>query len=67
MRFTKNLTEDPSSFKEIFSMIKGKTIKNAVDLGNEFQLHLSDDHVLRITRTEVNLLRTKNPPDKNDE
>ena len=64
MRFTKNLTEDPSSFKEIFSIIEGKTIKNAVDIGNEFQLHLSDDYTLRISGTEVNLLRTKNTPDK---
>jgi len=64
MRFTKNLTEDPSSFKEISSIIEGKTIKNAVDVGNEFQLHLSDDYTLRINGTEVNLLKTKNPPDK---
>lgn len=64
MRFTKNLTEDPSSFKEIFSIIEGKAIKNAIDFGNEFQLHLSDDYMLRISGTEVNLLRTKNPPDK---
>ena len=64
MRFTKNLTEDPSSFKEIFSIIEGKTIKNAADIGNEFQLHLSDDYTLRINGTEVNLLKTKNPPDK---
>ena len=64
MRFTKNLTEDPSSFKEISSIIEGKTIKNSVDVGNEFQLHLSDDYTLRISGTEVNLLRTKNLPDK---
>ena len=64
MRFTKNLTEDPSSFKEIFSIIEGKTIKNAVDVGNEFQLYLSDDYMLRISGTEVNLLRTKDLQDK---
>jgi hypothetical protein len=64
MRYTKNQTEDPSSFKEIFSLIKDKTIKNAVDVGNEFQLHLSDDYMLRISGTEVNLLITKNSQDK---
>ena len=64
MRYTKNLTEDPSSFKEIFILIKGKTIKNALDVGNEFQLQLSDDYMLRISGTEVNLVIPKNPPDK---
>jgi len=66
MRFTKNLTEEPSSLREILSIIKGKTINNAVDFGNEFQLNLSDDYMLRITGTEVNLFSTKNPPDKDD-
>ena len=64
MRFTKHQTEDPSSFKEILSLIDGKIITNAVDVRNEFHLYLSDDYVLRITKTEVNLLRTKNPSDK---
>jgi len=64
MRYTKNQTEDPTSFKEIFSLIEGKTIKNAVDVGNEFQLQLSDDYMLRISGTEVNLVIPKNPPDK---
>ena len=64
MRYTKNLTEDPSSFKEVFSLIEGKTIKNAVDVGKEFQLHLSDDSILKISGTEVNLLSSKNQPDK---
>jgi len=64
MRYTKNLTEDPSSFKEVFSLIEGKTIKNAEDVGFEFQLQLSDDYMLRISGTEVNLVIPKNPPDK---
>ena len=64
MRYTKNKTEDSSSLKEIVSLIKDKTIKNAVDVRNEFQLQLSDDYMLRISGTEVNLLITKNPPDK---
>jgi hypothetical protein len=59
-----NKTEDPSSFKEIFSLIEGKTIINAVDVGYEFQLQLSDDYVLRISGTEVNLSIPKNSPDK---
>lgn len=46
MRYTKNQTEDPSSFKEIFSLIKSKTIKNVKDTGNEFQLQLSDNYIL---------------------
>ncbi len=66
MRFTKNATEDYSSLKEILSIIKGKTVNDAIDFGNEFQLHLSDNYVLRITGTEVNLFSTKNPPDKDD-
>ena len=64
MRYTKNRTEDPSSFKEILSLIKGKTIKNLIDVGNQIQLQLSDDYLLRISSTEVNLLITKNLPDK---
>ena len=64
MRYTKNQTEDPSSFKEIFSLIKGKTINNATDVRNEFQLQLSDDYMLRISGTEVNLFITKKPPYK---
>ena len=64
MRYTKNQTEDPSSFKEVFSLIEGKTIKNAEDVGFEFQLQLSDDYILRISGTEVNLSIPKNPPDK---
>ena len=64
MRFTKNSTEESSSLIEILSLMKGKTINNAVDFGNEFQLHLSDDYVLRIIGTEVNLFSTKNPTDK---
>lgn len=66
MRFTKNATEDSSSLEEILRLIKGKTVNNAVDFGNEFQLHLSDDYVLRLTGTEVNLYSTKNPTDKKD-
>jgi hypothetical protein len=66
MRYTKNQTEDPSSIKELVSLIKGKTIKHAVDMRKEFHLQLSDDYVLRISGTEVNLLRTTNPPNKND-
>ena len=64
MRYSKNQTEDPSSFKEIISLIEGKTIKNAADVGYEFQLHLSDDYMLRISGTDVNLLIPKNPPDQ---
>lgn len=62
MRFTENITEVPSSLSKIVNLIKGKTIENAVDLGNEFQLVLSDDYTLRFTREEVNLWRsnTKN-------
>ena len=67
MRYTENQTEDPSSLKEIFSLIEGKTIKNAEDVGFEFQLQLSDDYTLRISGTEVNLLIPKNPSDKNNE
>lgn len=67
MRYTKNQTEDPSSFKEIFSLIEGKTIKNAKDVGFEFQLQLSDDYTLRISGTEVNLLIPKNPSEKENE
>jgi hypothetical protein len=59
-----NQTEDPSSFKEVFSLIKDKTIINAEDVGFEFQLHLSDDYMLRISGTEVNILIPKNPPEK---
>ena len=64
MRYTKNQTEDPSSYKEVASLIEGKTITNAVDVGNEFQLQLSDDYMLRVSGTEVNLLIPKNPPAK---
>ena len=64
MRYTKNRTENSSSLKEILSLIEGKTIKNAVDVGKEFQLHLSDDSILKISGTEVNLLSSNNPPDK---
>ena len=64
MRYTKNQAEDPSSFHEIACLIEGKTITYAVDVGNEFQLQLSDDYVLRVSGTEVNLLVPTNPPDK---
>jgi len=64
MKFTKNLTKDPSSFKEIWSLIEGKTVKSAGDFGTEFQIGLSDDYMLKISGTRVNLVRTKNPPDK---
>jgi len=56
MRYTKNLTEEPSSLKEIFNLIEGKAIKQVIDLGNEFQLQLSNDFLLKISGTEVNLL-----------
>ena len=64
MRYTKNQTEDPSSDKEIFSLIEGKTIKNAEDVGDEFQLQLNDGYILKISGTEANLWITENPPDK---
>jgi hypothetical protein len=64
MRYTTNLTEQPSSIYEIFSLIEGKIIKKAADVGNEFQLQLSDDYLLRISGTEVNLVIPKNPPKK---
>ena len=49
MRNIKSQTEDPSSFKEISSLIKGKTIMGALDVGNEFQLQLSNDYMLKIS------------------
>ena len=64
MRYTTNLTETPSNIYEIFNLIEGKIIKKAADVGNEFQLHLSDDYMLRISGTEVNLVIPKNPPEK---
>jgi len=64
VRYTKNLTEDPSSLTEISSLIEGKTIKKAVDVGNEFQIHFSDDYMLRISGTDINFLRIKNAPDQ---
>lgn len=64
MRYTKNQTEDPSSFQEVVGIIEGKTIITAVDVGTEFQLQLSDDYTLRISGTEVNLLMPKSLPDK---
>lgn len=66
MRFSNNATEDPSSLDKILDLIKGKTINDAADFGNEFQLHLSDEYVLRITGTEVNLFRngSQNKEDK---
>jgi hypothetical protein len=64
MKFTKNLTENPSSFEEIWSIIEGKTIKSAGDFGTEFQIGLSDDYMLRISESRVNLVRTKNPLEK---
>lgn len=64
LRFTKNLTEDPSSFEEIWSIIENKTIKSAGDFGTEFQIGLSDDYMLKISADRVNIVRTKNPPEK---
>jgi hypothetical protein len=64
MKFTKNLTENPSSFEEIWSIIEGKTIKSAGDFGTEFQIGRSDDYMLRISESRVNLARTKNPLEK---
>ncbi len=57
MRYTRNQTEDSSNIYEIFSLIEGKKITKAADMGNEFQLHLSDDYILRIIGTEVNLIK----------
>lgn len=64
MKFTKNLTEDESSFEEIWDRIEGKTIKSAGDFETEYQIGLSDDYMLRISADRVNLVRTKNPVDK---
>ena len=64
MRYTTNQTEDPSSIHEIFNLIEGKTITKAADMGNEFQLHLSDNYLLRISGTEVNLVIPQKPSDK---
>jgi hypothetical protein len=61
MRYTTNQTEDPSSIYEIFSLIEGKIIIKAADMGNEFQLHLNDDSILRISGTEVNLVLPQKP------
>ena len=61
MRYTTSQTEDPSSIYKIFSLIEGKTITKAADMGTEFQLHLSDDYILRISGTEVNLILPKKP------
>jgi|GEM_PF-4653666 len=63
MNFTKNLTEDPSNFEEIWQLIEGKTIKSAADFGEEYQIGLSEDYMLKISGTRVNLVRTRNPPD----
>jgi len=61
MIFTKNLAEDPSTFQEIMSLIDGKTVVSSGDFGSEFQIGLSDNYMLRIDATRVNLVRTKNP------
>jgi hypothetical protein len=61
MRYTTNQTEDPSSIYKVFNHIEGKTITKAVDMGNEFQLHLSDNSILRISGTEVNLVLPQKP------
>lgn len=61
MRYTTNQSEDPSSIYEIFSLIEGKTITKAADMGTEIQLHLSDDSILRISGTDVNLILPQKP------
>lgn len=64
MKITKNIKEDSSSFEEIWGLIEGKTIKSMAVLDKEFQIGLNDDYMLRISGNRVNLVRTKNPPDK---
>lgn len=61
MRYTTNQSENPSSIYEIFSLIEGKTITKAADMGNEIQLHLNNDSILRIIGTEVNLILPQKP------
>ena len=64
MRYTTNRTEDPSNIYKIFNLIEGKTITKASDMGNEIQLHLSDDYILRISGTGVNLVIPQKPSKK---
>ncbi len=61
MRFTKNLSEDASSFQEIIKLIESKTVTSAADMGGSFEIGLSDDYMLRIDGQRVNIVRTKNP------
>ena len=61
MKFTKNISEDSSSFAEVVALIKDKTVKSAADMGNSFEIGLSDDYMLRIDGQRVNIVRTKSP------
>ena len=64
MKFTKNISENVSSFQEIVSLIVGLSVTSAADMGDSFEIGLSDDYLLRIDGNRVNIVRTKNPPDK---
>jgi len=64
MKFTKNIPEYASSFQEIINLIVGKSVTSAADMGGSFEIGLSDDYMLRIDGNRVNIVRTKNPPDK---
>jgi len=64
MEYTKNRTENPSNINEISALITGKTIIGVVEIGKELQLSLSDDYLVRIIGTDVNLIKITNPSDK---
>jgi len=64
MDFTKNLDEQPFSFRELVQIVQGKTVVSLGDMGHAFELGLSDDYMLRITGDRVNIVRTKNPPEQ---
>jgi len=63
VNFTKNLSEDASTFQELVTLVQGRSITSAADIGASFELGLSGDYMLRIDGSRVNIVRTKEPPE----
>jgi hypothetical protein len=59
MEFTKNFSEETSSPDEIGRIIERKMIMSAACSGEEFQISLSEDYLLRINKNRFNLVKTR--------
>lgn len=61
----KNLSGEPCSFEFLKSLDVGQSVTSAGDWGDRFEFGLTDDLLLAIEPTRLQIYRTRNPLDEN--